>query len=198
MRASREAEHHAKTTRGQGDLPRAQHPKMWKQFGIVHHEFASQGQTVNAQFYCNVLRRLREDIRRKQPELWRAGNWLLHDDNAPSHRALATRDFLAHSSIITCPHPTYSPDLAPCDFILFPKIKLKLKGRRFDGLKEIQPESQNESGTLREQDFNTRYSSGNGAGIDVSLHKGTILKRMLPKLKSSKYILVYRSSLGTF
>jgi hypothetical protein len=32
----------------------------------------------------------------------------------------------------------------------------------------------------------------------VSLHKGTILKGMLPKLKSSKYILVYRSSLGNF
>ena len=45
---------------------------------------------------------------------------------------------------------------------------------------------------------NTRSSSGNGAGIDVSLHKGAILKGMLPKLKSSKYILVYRSSLGTF
>jgi len=44
----------------------------------------------------------------------------------------------------------------------------------------------------------TYSSSGNGAGIDVSLHKGTILKGMLPKLKSSKYILVCRSSLGTF
>jgi hypothetical protein len=32
----------------------------------------------------------------------------------------------------------------------------------------------------------------------VSLHKGTNLKGMLPKLKSSKYILVYRSSLRTF
>jgi len=44
----------------------------------------------------------------------------------------------------------------------------------------------------------TCSSSGNGAGIDVLLHKGTILKGMLPKLKSSKYILFYRSSLGTF
>jgi len=46
--------------------------------------------------------------------------------------------------------------------------------------------------------YNTRSSSGNGAGIDVSLHKGTILKGILPKLKSSKYILVYRSSLRIF
>jgi hypothetical protein len=45
---------------------------------------------------------------------------------------------------------------------------------------------------------NTGSSSGNGAGIGVSMQKGTILKGMLPKLKSSKYILVYRSSLGTF
>jgi histone-lysine N-methyltransferase SETMAR len=31
--------------------------------GIVHHEFVPKGQTVNAEFYCNVLRCLREDIR---------------------------------------------------------------------------------------------------------------------------------------
>jgi hypothetical protein len=32
-------------------------------------------------------------------------------------------------------------------------MKLKLKGRRFDGLEEIQRESHNVLGTLREQDF---------------------------------------------
>ena len=121
--------------------------------GIVHHEFVHEGQTVNAEFYCNVLRRLREDIRRKRPELWCAGNWLLHDDNAPSHRALVMREFLTHKAITTFPHPPYSPDLAPCDFLLFPKMKLQLKGRRFDRVEEIQWESQNVLGTLREQDF---------------------------------------------
>jgi hypothetical protein len=29
-------------------------------------------------------------------------------------------------------HPPYSPDLAPCDFSLFPKLKMKLKGRHFE------------------------------------------------------------------
>jgi histone-lysine N-methyltransferase SETMAR len=37
--------------------------------GIVHHEFIPEGQTVNAEFYCNVFLRLREDIRGKRPEL---------------------------------------------------------------------------------------------------------------------------------
>ena len=121
--------------------------------GIVHHEFVPQCQTVNAQFYCSVLRRPREDIRRKITELWCAGNWLLRDDIARSHRALATHEFLAHNNVTTFPHPPYSPDLAPCDFFLFPKMKLQLKGRRFDRLEDIQRESQDVLGKLREQDF---------------------------------------------
>jgi hypothetical protein len=88
--------------------------------------------------------------------------------------------------------------MAPCDFFLFPKMKLKLKGRRFDGLEEIQWESQNVLGTLREQDFQHSFQQWQRRWDHVSLHKGTILKGMQPKLKLSKYILVYRSSLGTF
>ena len=45
-------------------------------------------------------------------------------------------------------HPPYSPDLAPCDFFLFPKMKLQLNGHRFDGLEDIQWESQNALGKL--------------------------------------------------
>jgi hypothetical protein len=120
--------------------------------GMLHLGFAPEGRTVNAEFYCKVLRRLRENIQRKRPEMWRAGNWMLHDENAPSHRALVTREFLAHN-IITLPHPPYSPNLDPCDFFLFPKMKLQLKGRHFDRLEEIQRESQNVLGTLRDQDF---------------------------------------------
>jgi hypothetical protein len=36
------------------------------------------------------------------------------------------------------PHPPYSPDLAPCDFFLLPKMKIQLKGRRFETIEEIQ------------------------------------------------------------
>jgi hypothetical protein len=39
------------------------------------------------------------------------------------------------------PHPPYSSDLALCDFLLFPKIKLNLKGHRFDTTEDIQGES---------------------------------------------------------
>jgi hypothetical protein len=51
------------------------------------------------------------------------------------------------------PHPPYSPDLALCEFFLFPKIKLKLKGRLFGTLEEIHAESQRLLDTLTEKDF---------------------------------------------
>jgi hypothetical protein len=43
--------------------------------------------------------------------------------------------------MVIIPHPPYSPGLGPCDFPLFPKLKMKLKGRRFK-LSNIQRESQ--------------------------------------------------------
>jgi hypothetical protein len=35
-------------------------------------------------------------------------------------------------------HPPYSPDLAPCDFWLFPELKTALKGHRFSDTADIQ------------------------------------------------------------
>jgi hypothetical protein len=55
------------------------------------------------------------------------------------------------------PDPPYSPDLAPCDFFLFTKIKLKLEGRRFDTSEVIQAESQRVLDILIEKDFQEAY-----------------------------------------
>jgi hypothetical protein len=55
------------------------------------------------------------------------------------------------------PHAPYSPDLAPCDFFLFPKMKLKLEGRRFDTIEEIQAESQRVLDTVTEKDFQEAF-----------------------------------------
>jgi hypothetical protein len=55
------------------------------------------------------------------------------------------------------PHPPYSLDLTPCDFFLFPKMKLKLKGRRFGTIEEIQAESQRVLDTLTDKDFQEAF-----------------------------------------
>ena len=100
--------------------------------GVVHHEYLPEGSIVNQTYYNEVLKRLRDAIRRKRPELRRSGDWFFHHDNAPVHSALRAREFLAKHSITVLPHPPYSPDLAPCDFFLFPMLKRPLKERRFE------------------------------------------------------------------
>ena len=108
---------------------------------IVHHEYAPDGQTINKEFYVEVLRRLRESVRRKRPEKWRDGDWILHHDNAPAHILHLVQQFLAKHGTAQLQQPPYSPDVAPCDFFLFPRLKRILKGRRFKATGDIKRNS---------------------------------------------------------
>jgi hypothetical protein len=110
--------------------------------GIVQKEFIPAGQTVSGKFYCDVLRRLKENIWCKCPDKWCNNSRALHHDNILAHALLIVLQFLASTNTTVIPHPPYSPDPASCDFFLFPKMKLKLKGQRFDSIEEIQTESQ--------------------------------------------------------
>ena len=100
--------------------------------GLVHHEFLPSGQTVNKEYYLGVMRRLRESIRRKRHDLWKNNSWFLHHDNAPSHTAMVVRQFLAKHNTNIIPQAPYSPDMAPCDFFLFNRLKNPLRGRYFE------------------------------------------------------------------
>jgi len=63
--------------------------------GIVRHEYAPDGQTINKEFYMEVLRRLRKSVRRKRPEKWRDDIWILHHDNPSAHTSHPVQQFLA-------------------------------------------------------------------------------------------------------
>lgn len=91
---------------------------------------------MNQRFYLEVLGRLRQRVFRVRPEI--GSTWILHHDNAPSHSALAVREFLAEKHITVLPHPPYSPDLAPCDFFIFPKMKKGMKGHHFGSVDNVQ------------------------------------------------------------
>jgi len=121
--------------------------------GAVHSEFLPPGQTVNKVYYLSVMRRLREAVRLKRPELWANNSWFLHHDNAPSHTALVLRDHFARNSTHIVPQPPYSPDLAPCDFWLFPKLKRPLRGHRFESIEEIKAESKKALMAIPESGF---------------------------------------------
>jgi len=60
----------------------------------------------------------------------------LHD-NVPAHRALATQKKLAYLGFHFLDHSPYSPDLAPSEYHLFPRLKKQLKGRHFSSDAEV-------------------------------------------------------------
>ena len=84
----------------------------------------------------DVLDRLLKRIRRVRTAKFQSIEWFLLHDNAPSHKAL--KKFLANRNVAVLHHPSYSPDLAPADYFLFPKLKLSFKGRSFETVEEIQ------------------------------------------------------------
>jgi hypothetical protein len=61
--------------------------------------------------------------------------------------------------MVIVPHPSYSPDLALCDFALFPKLKMKLNGRCFETVSDIQRESQVVPDSIKENDFHSAFEA---------------------------------------
>ena len=55
--------------------------------------------------------------------------------------------------IKTVPHHTYSPDLAPCDFCLFPKPR----GCRYETIEEIKEAVMKVIDTLTQEDFHGAF-----------------------------------------
>lgn len=65
---------------------------------------------------------------------------LLHHDNAHSSGVVAAK--LHELRYESLPHPPYSPDLAPCDFFLFPNMKKWLAGKKFSSNEEVIAETE--------------------------------------------------------
>ena len=91
--------------------------------GMIYMHWVPTGQTVNKKYYVEVLRESRKRIRRKRSALFKSGQWHFHQDNAPVHNFILVTDYLTKMGIKTVPHRPYSPDLAPYDFRLFPKLR---------------------------------------------------------------------------
>ena len=59
--------------------------------------------------------------------------------------------------IKTVPQPPYNRDLAPCDFCLFPKLKEKLRGCRYETFEEMKEAVTKVIDTLAQEDFHGAF-----------------------------------------
>ena len=87
------------------------------------------------------------------PNLWAENSSIFHHDNAPSHSSPIVTEFLAKHETKVIAQVLHSPDLAPCVFFLFPKLKYPLRGTRHEFSEAIKRNSlifhYNHSSTLK-------------------------------------------------
>ena len=105
--------------------------------GMIYMHWVPTGQTVNKEYYVEVLKEFRKRFRRKRPALFKLGQWHFYQDNILVHNSILVTDYLTKMDIKTIPQRPYSPDLAPCDFWLFPMLKEKLRGCRYETIEEM-------------------------------------------------------------
>ena len=93
------------------------------------------------EYYFEVRSRLRKTIWQNCTELWKNQSWIWHHDNAPAHTSMLVCEFLAKHKTVIMPQPSYSLDLVPADFILFPKLQTPIKLKHFAAIVEIKDKS---------------------------------------------------------
>ncbi|CAH2000125.1 unnamed protein product [Acanthoscelides obtectus] len=87
---------------------------------------------ITADRYTTIcLPKVITELRKINPER----RIILHQDNASSHTAQKTRQYLTEENVELLDHPPYSPDLSPNGFFTFPKIMNRLREEAVDAFK---------------------------------------------------------------
>ena len=100
-----------------------------------------------------VLREFRKRFLGKRPALYESGQWHFRQDNAHVHNSILVTNYLSRMGIRTVPHSPYSPDLAPSDFCLFPK----LRGCPYETIQEMKEALTKAIDTLTQEDFHRDF-----------------------------------------
>ena len=124
---------------------------------MIYMHWVPTGQTVNKEYYIEVLREFRKRFCWKRPALFKSGQWHFYQDKAPVHNSILVTDYLSKMGIKTVPHHPYSPDIAPCNFCLFPKLKEKLRGCRYETIEEMKEAVMKVIDTLTREEFHGNF-----------------------------------------
>lgn len=105
--------------------------------GIVAKIIVKKGTTVTGDLYASTILPEVFSNFKKMTGRSTVRHVMLHHDNAAPHTAKVVTKYLNQEKVDILPHPPYSPDLAPCDFFLFPKLKKELKNKKYDKVENL-------------------------------------------------------------
>ena len=92
----------------------------------------SKGSSVSGKFYRESVLTQLIDFYQKRRHRTGVCGIKLHHDYAPANKSATVQEYLKESGLDVLDHPPYSPDLSPCDFWLFPRLKEMLAGHPFE------------------------------------------------------------------
>ena len=117
----------------------------------IHQSWLAKG--LGLGLLCWGFKEFRKIFRREKVSTLQIGSVAFHQDNAPVHNSILVTDYLTKMGIKTVPLPPYSPDLTPCDFWLF----CKLRGCRYETIEEIKGAGTKVIDTLTQEDFHGAF-----------------------------------------
>ena len=135
----------------------------------IHQSWLAKG--LGLGLLCWGVKEFRKRFFRKRPALFKSAQWHFHQDNVPVYNSIFVAAYLIKMGIKTVPQHPYNPDLAPCDFWLFPK----LRGCRYETIEKMKEAVTKVIDTLTHEDFHgalkkllERYNKCIAAGGDYS------------------------------
>ena len=117
----------------------------------IHHSWLAKG--LGLGLLCWGFKGVQEEIPREEASTLQIGSVAFHQDNAPVYNSILVTDYLTKMGIKTVPQPPHSPDLAPCDFWLFPK----LRGWRYETIEDMKEAVTKVIDTLTQEDFHGSF-----------------------------------------
>ena len=108
----------------------------WDAKGVIMLDFLPKRSTITGVYYANLLDRVRTAIREKRRGKL-SKDVLLQQNNARVPTCKVAIDAVERNGYELIPHPAYSPDLAPSDFVLFPNLKKDIRGLHFRSDEEV-------------------------------------------------------------
>lgn len=106
----------------------------WDSRGVVLIDYLEKGKTkITGTYYASLLDKLKAEIVKKRPHLQKK-KILFHQAKSSISAIALSKIYELRFKLLN--HPPYSPDLAPSNFFLFPKLKVALGGQRFSSKEE--------------------------------------------------------------
>ena len=87
----------------------------------IHQRWLAKG--LGLGLLCWGFKGVQQEIPTVEASTLQIGSVVFHEDNALVYNSILVTDYLTKMGIKTVPHPPHSPDLAPCDFWLFAKLR---------------------------------------------------------------------------